>query len=339
MAHGSRAVVALAALGLAALAPTAQGNDRAELGVTLGTQTPGAPTSLAFRVLYKSPSDPGGKPPALTRAAFKLPPGTRFDTRATPTCDATNQELQARGRAACPPASIIGTGSLTAVTGFGPPADPFEADLTAFNGGTELIELVTVKGSNVGAGVDRLTIEDSTLRAHPPSTPGGPPDGRTAIREVRLNVPARGRLVTAPPSCPANAAWTSVGEFGFNDGGSTSVTATSPCRPDGRRPCAYEVVRLAPASPRRSPDPAPRARPLERGPLCARGDDPGGLPPWPHRSSGPWHPALPLRRARTAPGHAPQARLPPGARLRTGGASLASTRCIDPTLPRSRSVD
>ena len=231
MARGTRAVVALAALGLGALAPGAHGNDRAELGVTLGTQTPGAPTSLAFRVLYKRPGDPGGKPPALTRAAFKLPPGTRFDTRATPTCHATNQELQARGRAACPPASIIGTGSLTAITGLGPPADPFEGDLTAFNGGTELIELVTVKGSNAGAGIDRLTIEGSTLRAHPPSTPGGPPDGRTAIREVRLNVPARGNLVTAPPSCPADAAWTSVGEFGFNDGGSTSVTATSPCRP------------------------------------------------------------------------------------------------------------
>ena len=172
MAHRIRAGAALAALGMGALAPGAYGSDRAELGVTLGTQTPGAPTSLAFRVLYKRPGDPGGKPPALTRAAFKLPPGTRFDTRATPTCHATNQELQALGRAACPPASIIGTGSLTAITGFGPPADPFEGDLTAFNGGTELIELVTVKGSNAGAGIDRLTIEGSTLRAHTPEHAG-----------------------------------------------------------------------------------------------------------------------------------------------------------------------
>ncbi len=330
--------MALAALGLGALAPAAQGNDRAELGVTLGTQTPGAPTSLAFRVLYKHPGDPGGKPPALTQAAFKLPPGTRFDTRATPTCDATNQELQARGRAACPPASIIGTGSLTAITGFGPPADPFEGDLTAFNGGTELIELVTVKGSNVGAGIDRLTIEGSTLRAHPPSTPGGPPDGRTAIREVRLNVPARGRLVTAPPSCPANAAWTSVGEFGFNDGGSTSVTATSPCR---RRPAPVRArgCTSRPGGPGSVSRIRLRVRARSSVARCARGatirvGSRRGRTGRNGRATMRFHFGAPGRRRVTLLKRG----CPRAHAFVTGGASLASTRCIDPTLPHSRSV-
>ena len=230
MDRTTKTALALAAAGLVVLAPGAEGSDRAELGVTLSARTAGTPTGLDFRVLYKRPGDPGGKPPALARAAFALPAGTRFDTRATPTCHATNQQLQALGRAACPAGSIVGTGTFTAITGLGAPVDPFAGDLTAFNGGTELIELVTVKGSNAGAGIDRLAIEGNVLRADPPATPGGPPDGRTAVREVRLRIPARGDLVTAPPRCPAAGEWTSHGEFGFIDGGSTRVSATSPCR-------------------------------------------------------------------------------------------------------------
>lgn len=222
---------ALAALGLGALAPTAQSSDRADLSVGLSTRTAGAPTGLDFHVVYKNPADPNGKPPALTRAVFGLPAGTRFDTAGTPVCRASDAELQARGRLACPADSTIGAGSLTAITGFGPPADPFVGDLTVFNGGTELVELVTVKGSNAGAGVDRLAIQGDTLRTNPPATPGGPPNGKTAIREVRVSIPTRGRLVTAPPSCPATGAWTSRGEFGFDDGGGTTVTATTPCTP------------------------------------------------------------------------------------------------------------
>ncbi len=227
--NGWMQTITLATLGLAALATPAQASDRADLSVALGTRTPGAPTSLDFHVLYKRPGDPNAKPPPLTRAAFVLPAGTRIDTGVAPVCHATDEELQARGRDACPADSTVGSGSLTAITGFGPPADPFVGDTTVFNGGRELIELVTVKGTNASAGLDRLAIQGNTLRANPPATPGGPPDGQTTIREIRLFIPARGRLVTAPPSCPATGVWTSRGEFKFADGGATAVTATSPC--------------------------------------------------------------------------------------------------------------
>ena len=83
------------------------------------------------------------------------------------------------------------------------------------------------------AGIDRLTIEDGRLVAHPPTTPGGPPDGRTTIREIRLDLPARvgddGRpYVTAPPDCETGT-WVSRAHYEFADGGATSLDSASPC--------------------------------------------------------------------------------------------------------------
>jgi hypothetical protein len=128
----------------------------------------------------------------------------------------------------------VGTGALTAITGFGAPADPVKADVTVFNGGHELIELVSVKGTNTTAGLDRLQIQGRTLVAKPPSTPGGPPDGRTSVQRIELSFPAirspQGRaFVTTPPSCPSSGAWTSRASYGFADGGHTMLTSLTPC--------------------------------------------------------------------------------------------------------------
>jgi hypothetical protein len=122
----------------------------------------------------------------------------------------------------------VGAGKLVAMTGFGPPADPAGGDLTAFNGDGELVEVVTAPGTGAVLGIDRLTIDGSTLTAHPPATPGGPPDGQTAIREIHLKI-ERGRFVTTPPSCPASARWSYGGSFTFGDGGSYRATGTTGC--------------------------------------------------------------------------------------------------------------
>jgi hypothetical protein len=215
--------------------------DRGGYDLALSTQTPGAATGLRFHILYKHPDDPEAKPPPVTGAVFELPPGLQIDDEALPQCTASDEDLRAQGRDACPAESQVGTGRLTAMTGF-PGVDPVETDVVAFNGDGEVIEVVFIEGTNTVVGMDRLTIEDGKLVAHPPSTPGGPPDGRTAVREIRLDFPVRtgagGKpYATAPADCPTGR-WTSLAHYEFADGGKTTVTSESACT---RAPAALRV--------------------------------------------------------------------------------------------------
>lgn len=228
--------VAVAAVGVALMAgaDVVRGEEdaRGRFDLALSTQTPGTATGLRFDIAYKNPDDPGGKPPAITGATFTLPAGVRIDDTAVPRCEASDEELRATGRQACPPASQVGTGTLTATTGF-PGADPVTADVVAFNGPGQIVEVVFFAGTNAVAGIDRLQVRGSTLVAHPPSTPGGPPDGQTTVRTIALDLPPRvgdgGRpYVTAPPRCPPGG-WASRADYAFADGGTTSLTSSSPC--------------------------------------------------------------------------------------------------------------
>lgn len=226
------AVVVVLALMAAASAVHAGETERGVYELELSTTQPGVSTGLKFHVLYKHPDDPEAKPPPVTGAIFELPAGMRIDDDALPQCTATDEEFRARGRDACPPGTQVGDGTLTAMTGF-PGADPVTTDVVAYNGDGEVVEVVFFEGTNTVAGMDRLTIEDGRLVAHPPATPGGPPDGRTAVREIRLTLPARtgasGRpYVTAPRRCAAGK-WTSRAHYEFADGGKTVVTSESPC--------------------------------------------------------------------------------------------------------------
>ena len=218
----------LTAIAVSLIAPAAAVADRGDFEVDLGTGAPGAgTTAVKFHVVYRHPDDPNAKPPPITGAEFRLPSGTRINDDALPQCKASSDELRARGTSACPPESRVGGGTLTAITGFGPPADPVEGDVHAFNGDNELIEVVTATGTDRVLGMDRLTIEGSTLTAHPPSTPGGPPDGKTSVKEIRLTVDRPG-WATTPASCPA-AGWTYGASFAFADGGTHAESAVLPC--------------------------------------------------------------------------------------------------------------
>jgi len=228
--------VVAAATVMGALAATVQGGetDRAAYDFELSATTPGTPTGMSIDVLFKHPDDPEAKPPALDTAELMLPRGMRIDDGAVPRCDATDDDFQLQGRDACPAETQIGSGAVTVMLGI-PPADPQTLDIVAFNGNGEIVEVVFFPGTNVVAGIDRLTIEDGRLVAHPPSPPGGPPDGRTAIRELQLEVPLRigpggDSFITTPPRCPRRRAWRSRGHFGFADGGTTVVGDRTRCR-------------------------------------------------------------------------------------------------------------
>ncbi len=233
---------------------TVQGGetDRAAYEFGLGAHRPGTPSALSLHVVFKHPDDPEAKPPALDGAELELPAGMRIDDGALPRCEASDDDFQMQGRGACPDETRVGQGAVTVMLGV-PGADPSTLDIVAFNGDGEIVEVVFFPDSNVVAGIDRVTIEEDRLVAHPPSPPGGPPDGRTAIRELRLDIPRRlgpngDPYITTPPDC-GDGAWRSRGHFEFADGGTTVVPSETPCRVEATALPAITVS----VSPRRTP--------------------------------------------------------------------------------------
>lgn len=239
------AAAAAAGLTLTAGVALAQSPRGSEFSLELHSHQPAASTGLTLRVLYRDPANPDGKPSPIKKVVIEAPAGLRFDGGAVPACKATDEQLRAMGRRACPPESRVGEGTLTAFTGAGA-GDPVEADATVFNGGDQLIELISFKGTDSTAGMDRLKIDGSTLTAHPPTTPGGPPDGRTSVREIKLRIEpresgagsARRVFITTPPECPAGGTWSSRGTFDFENGTTETIAATTACEPGAGRPAA-----------------------------------------------------------------------------------------------------
>lgn len=229
-------LAALSATGLVlACAPAAHAQGMpvpSEYGFALTSQVPSSPTGLSVRILFRHPRDPQAKPPVVQELGVRLPAGLRLDTGTVPVCSATDDQIRAMGRRACPPASRLGAGFIRAATGLSP-LDPVELDLTSFNGGNQIVDIVTFKGTDIAAAIDRLTIEGDRVVAHPPSPPGGPPDGRTTLREALIQiepVTAGGRsFVTTPAECPEDGAWTSALSLAF--------TGYDPLELIGRTPC------------------------------------------------------------------------------------------------------
>lgn len=221
----------LLAAGLCLAVPASSAvNGNAALTLTFTTTSPGASTGMHVDVRLGNPVGSDHKPLQLTRARLHLPTGTVIATSTRPQCTAPDPEMQAAGTLACPGDSQVGSGSLEGVTGFGPPIDPLVGDDTVFNGKDELIEIVTPPGAPApAAGVDHLTITGSTLTAHPPAVPGGPPDYKTTIKRINFVIPARGGYITTPPRCPQSGRWRTVATFYFVDGTSNRVTADTPC--------------------------------------------------------------------------------------------------------------
>jgi hypothetical protein len=219
--------------GLGAAPASAESARLADFSLGLTGHAPGSPTGMAIRVLFHRAGDPNAKPPALRSAVIRAPSGLRFDSGAVSECTASDAEIRVLGSNACPAASRLTVGPFSAMTGFGPPIDPLTGDDHVFNGANQLIEVITAPGTTISPAFDRLTISGSTLTAHPPSAPGGPPDGQTAVRSIAFAIPVRaagGRsLITAPPACPAAGMWTSTGTFGFADGTADTVVSTTPC--------------------------------------------------------------------------------------------------------------
>ena len=226
-----RLIVALGLLLVGAAPAHAAG--KADFSQAFTTMAPGTPTGLTVHVFLRRADDASAKPPPLRSAVIRGPAGLRFDTTAVPQCKASDEQLHALGPDACPEDSLLTVGSFSAMAGFGPPLDPFLGDDYVFDGPAQLIEVITFKDSKASPVFDRLTISGSTLTAHPPSAPGGPPDGEQAVRSLDFAIPPRtahGKsLITTPRACPADGRWTTTATFGFGDGSADTVSSRSTC--------------------------------------------------------------------------------------------------------------
>jgi hypothetical protein len=237
------------AAGVAAALLAAPGTANAQgsygdFGLNFGTTTTGTEAKPTLAIAYRNPDDPNGKPPAIASAVFRLPEDTRIDTAAVERCTATNDQIQASGPSACPPGSRVGSGTLTAVTGAGPPADPVAGDVTLFNGADEIIEVVTVPGTQTVAGMDRLSVKANVLTAHPPAIPGGPPDGRTAVKDIKVKID-HSNYVTTPRECEVPG-WAYSASYEFANGAKQEVSHRHDCKPAESVPANAMGIRPSP---------------------------------------------------------------------------------------------
>jgi hypothetical protein len=228
---GIAAAAGLLAWGTAA-APADSGR-LADLDLRLTSASPASPTGMTVHAFIHREGDRDAKPSPLRSVVLRLPAGVRFDNGALPLCEASDDEIRALGPQACPDESELTVGSLSAVTGLGPPADPIVGEDHVFNGPGQLIEIVSAQGGSASPAFDRVRIDGSTLTARPPKTPGGPPNGESAIRSIDFAIPVRaagGRsLITTPPACPAGGSWRTLATFAFADGSADTVGSSTRC--------------------------------------------------------------------------------------------------------------
>jgi len=239
---GAAVATAIVALVGAAIAST---YGRTVVALPFTTRQPSTSTGLRISIHYRDEHDPNAKPKTFHKLEVELPAGIHIDQRVVPACTASDSELMAQGPSACP-RSKVGDGTVTLMTGFPPPGDTFATDVTVLQGQGELLDVFRAKGSDQTLAVDHVKIAGRTLIDEPQSVPGGPPDGRSAVRDVRLRIgarTARGRAyLRTPPSCPADARWESRFTVFYDDDVTDVALATSPCSRVAHRPAIHLAV-------------------------------------------------------------------------------------------------
>lgn len=204
---------------------------RQELSMRFTSSRAGRPAGTRVGIQFRDPDNPGGKPIPVRREEFLFPRGTRFNPTVVPTCMASQAELLLVGEAACPKATRVGVGKATGVSGS--PFDPVDLEIDAFENGSGFALLTTVRELGVRF-VARSVRRGRSISVKYPHSPGGPPDGETALRDVNNFFPARtlGRraYVRTPRSCPRSGHWRFVGRFTYRDGLTQQTTSRQSCR-------------------------------------------------------------------------------------------------------------
>jgi hypothetical protein len=253
-----RTPVAVALIVLS-VAPLAAGQDGSRQAVDLvfDEQRPGRATGSRLAIDYVNPNDPQAKPPAVQKVVIAYAPGTVIDTSVPARCEASNAELTTRGPDACPAASKVGVGEVDLDTGFPGPGRILSYNVTMLNNTRELILVLESKSDSRSRIVARSVVDGATITTEVSGVPGGPPDGFTAIKRVRLGLDelsaGGGRYVTTPDSCPADGLWTNTVTFTYRDGASQVVHDSSPCIAGATAPRDDQPPRITVMGVRRKP--------------------------------------------------------------------------------------
>jgi hypothetical protein len=236
--------IAVSALVIAAVLPPS--GHASSLVLQFSSKAPKSSTAMTLHIRYtKTGGDPNTKPSPIRRFQLDAPAGTAFHTTQVPACEASDAEVMLSGPGACPSASRIGGGTVTVITGFGQPFDPFVSPTPVFNDGKGWLEVSqTPSDPAITVAVTRLTVTGSRVSGPIGASPGGPPDGQSAVSAVDLSFAASTGYITTPPTCPASGKWVATGTFTFADGTTQVVTGDTPC-----------------TSPRPGPRPSPNPRP------------------------------------------------------------------------------
>jgi hypothetical protein len=227
------AMFAVVAASAAAAAPGAQAGARADYQQMFTTAVPGTSTGTDTRILYKNPSDPNAKPIPVRREVFTFPTGTTYDESVVPDCTASDAEIMLLGKSACPPDSWMGGGQGdTTMSGF-PNAGETAIDVDGWDDAGVLVLFGRDHSSGIGF-VTRAHREGQVVTVDVPRTPGGPPDGESALRRVHNVFAARslgaGAYMRTPPTCPRSGTWTFRAQFTFADGAVEKDVSRMPCR-------------------------------------------------------------------------------------------------------------
>lgn len=224
--------LASAAFAAAALAPVAYAGPRVDYKQVFSTPVPGQSAGTDTQLLYKNPNDPNAKPIPVRREIFTFPEGTVFDGAAVPDCTAPDVELQLMGDAACPAESrVIFSQGDTSMAGFDDSEQ--KLDVNGYDDANGARVIGTAEGTPIH-GVAHVTNKGRVATVDIPFSPGGPPDGESAVRRVHnISLPRElggHAYIRTPPTCPAGGVWHFDAQFVFADGATEPDSYDMPCQ-------------------------------------------------------------------------------------------------------------
>ncbi len=201
----------------------------------------GAPAAFTFTVRFSGGER--GVPSPVRRAVVQFPPGLRMNIPHLRTC--TRAQLLARGASACPTSALLGVGHALAAVRAGAGVESEAAQVWAFlgppQGANPTLEIL---GQGYSPLVERVVITAVVLPSQPPygeklvmSVPPIPsipyePNASTISFTITVGGRHHGRrspnTVLLPTTCPAGG-FPFATEFTYEDGTTSTTTATAPC--------------------------------------------------------------------------------------------------------------
>jgi hypothetical protein len=233
------ALLACAVWAAPAIADVGSG-PRETVDQSFSTSAPDSPSGLGFTGSYHAANDPNSPPPYMRKMTFYPPAGARFDTSVPDSCTASDVELEAQGPAACPPGSVIGSGTASGI--FYTPIthsfvfDRFTHHLDIVNDAGEQIMLIQSEGYTVVRGKFQ---PDGSIEFSGPTCFPAPPTGcaddyvlqTASTTSITAYVKDGRSYFTTPPTCPASGDWTTEVRFWWADGNIDTVPSNQPCQP------------------------------------------------------------------------------------------------------------